>query len=101
MFMDLGKRKRKLPHDADCMNLCYLGSDGYQCQDTKEYRKLVKDPRYICRVCGRAAHDRKNLCRPAPLYGDADLVEEFEMKVYERRMKRVESFEPREEDRPL
>lgn len=89
MFWNLGKRKRKLPHDADCINLCYLANDGYQCQDTKEYRKLVKDPRYVCRICGRAAHDRKNLCRPEPLYGKAELVEEFEMKVYQARTRRI------------
>jgi hypothetical protein len=92
MFWDLGKRRRKLPHDAHDMNLCYLANDGYQCQDTNEYRRLVKNPRYICRLCGRAARDRKNLCRPVPLYGDAELVEEFEMKAYRRRMKRIESL---------
>lgn len=90
MAWDLGKRKRKLPHDADDMNLCYLANDGYQCQDTKAYRELVKDPRYICRLCGRAAHDAKNLCRPVLLYGAAELVEEFEMKAYRKRMKRID-----------
>jgi predicted nucleic acid-binding Zn ribbon protein len=27
-------------------------------------RKLVKDPRYICKKCARASHDDERLCKP-------------------------------------
>jgi hypothetical protein len=62
--MLLFKEKIQLPADAEDMSLCYLGNDGYQAQGTRLYRKLVSQPRYVCKNCGRAAHDAKNLCRP-------------------------------------
>ena len=54
----------KLPQDANSMNLCYLRNDGYQAQGTKKYKKLVSHPGFVCKNCGRAAHDAKNLCSP-------------------------------------
>jgi len=54
----------KLPDDAEEMNLCYLGSDGYQAQGSHVYRKLAHNPQYLCKNCGRAAHEAKNLCQP-------------------------------------
>lgn len=27
-------------------------------------KNLVKDPRYVCTKCGRAAHSNEHLCRP-------------------------------------
>ncbi len=32
--------------------------------DLKMLRVLVKDPKYICRECGRAAANEGNLCYP-------------------------------------
>lgn len=58
------EKKVNLPEDAEDMNLCYLGNDGYQAQGTAQYRKLVAHPQFVCKNCGRAAHDAKNLCRP-------------------------------------
>ena len=60
-------RNTKVPNDAEDMNLCYLGNDGYQAQGTRKYRKIMGRPRYACKNCGRAAHDAKNLCRPESL----------------------------------
>ena len=57
-------KNSKLPPDADSMNLCYLGNDGYQAQGTKKYRKLIAHPDFVCKNCGRAAHEAKNLCSP-------------------------------------
>ena len=58
------KHKNKVPDDAEEMNLCYLGEDGYQAQDTKLFKKLSSHPGYTCKNCGRIAHDGKNLCSP-------------------------------------
>lgn len=33
----------------------------------KEYKKLVRDCRFVCEKCGRAAHDADRLCRPVSL----------------------------------
>lgn len=60
----LKDKKHVLPTDADQMNLCYLGNDGYQAQGTKKYRKIIGHPDYVCKNCGRAAHEAKNLCQP-------------------------------------
>ena len=54
----------KIPQDAENMNLCYLGNDGYQVQGTKKYRELISHPDFVCKNCGRAAHEAKNLCSP-------------------------------------
>lgn len=62
--MLLFKEKIRLPADAEDMTLCYLGTDGYQAQGTRLYRKLASHPQYVCKNCGRVAHDAKNLCRP-------------------------------------
>ena len=32
-----------------------------------EYQELVRNPKWLCRICGRAAADAKNLCDPIPL----------------------------------
>jgi hypothetical protein len=32
-----------------------------------DMRKVVKNPQFICEVCGRAANKRDNLCRPVSL----------------------------------
>jgi len=33
----------------------------------KEMRERVKDAKYICEVCGRAANNKDYLCRPVNL----------------------------------
>jgi hypothetical protein len=33
----------------------------------KEMRERVKDPKFICEVCGRAANKKEFLCRPVEL----------------------------------
>jgi hypothetical protein len=31
------------------------------------FKDLVKNPRFICKKCGRAAAKEENLCEPVPL----------------------------------
>jgi hypothetical protein len=47
----------------DCseeLHLCKISKRG----DLEKMRELVKDACYLCRKCGRSAHDTRNLCRP-------------------------------------
>jgi hypothetical protein len=59
--------KPKMPHDWHEIHLCYLANLGYQMQNTKEYKSLVREPKFMCKHCGRAAADKKNLCVPVKL----------------------------------
>ncbi len=44
-------------------HLCVLSSK----ESLDELKKLVRNPKYICFTCGRAADQEKNLCNPMPL----------------------------------
>lgn len=45
-------------------SLCKLVEEGYLHNQTRDYKKLVKKPKYICQRCGRAACKKRNLCHP-------------------------------------
>ena len=45
--------------------LCKLSKSGFVEDHFKEYKALVVPPAYICKKCGRAAADKKSLCKPA------------------------------------
>ena len=47
--------------------LCSLVKDGLQKDGAKRYKALLRDARYMCRKCGRAAGKAKNLCKPTEL----------------------------------
>ena len=36
-------------------------------ESLSQYKKLVRGARFICKKCGRAAHDEKRLCKPVTL----------------------------------
>ena len=44
--------------------LCKLAKNGFLDGHFKEYQALVNPPAYICKKCGRAAVDKKSLCKP-------------------------------------
>ena len=52
------------PHLGHEKHLCNLAKKG---TDFETYKALVKDPKFICKKCGRAAAKEENLCEPAPL----------------------------------
>ena len=54
----------KMPHPSHDKHLCYLNNLGYQTSNAEDYRLLVKDAKFMCKVCGRAAASEKNLCQP-------------------------------------
>lgn len=59
--------KAKMPHPGHGKHLCYLNNLGFQISDPKEYQALVKDGKFLCKLCGRIAARESNLCRPAKL----------------------------------
>jgi transcription elongation factor Elf1 len=38
----------------------------------EQIRSLVKDPKFICKKCGRVAHSADNLCEPVDLYAPVE-----------------------------
>ena len=54
----------KMPHPMHEQHLCYLHNLGYVQSALDDYKKLVANPQYVCKNCGRAAASDKNLCKP-------------------------------------
>ncbi len=44
-------------------HLCVLVSE----EKLEEVKELIREPKYICFNCGRAAKAAENLCNPMPL----------------------------------
>ena len=59
--------KAKMPHPGHERHLCYLNNLGYQISHPAEFKELVREGRFMCRVCGRVAGSDKNLCKPVKL----------------------------------
>jgi hypothetical protein len=61
------------PHNPSCksdqhtQHLCYFVSYGYHVDNPADYKDLVEEPRYLCRICGRTAHLETSLCAPQKL----------------------------------
>jgi hypothetical protein len=71
-FYDTNMRKnemaeKKMPHPSHEEHLCYLQNIGFVESNMKEYKELVRNPKYVCGNCGRAAADAGNLCKPEKL----------------------------------
>ena len=59
--------KSNMPHSGHNKHLCYLNNLGYQISNPKEYKELVKNAKFVCKICGRVAASDKNLCKPVVL----------------------------------
>ena len=59
--------KVKMPHAEHEQHLCYLQNVGYLKTNLEDYKKLLKDAKFVCKGCGRAAANEKNLCAPEKL----------------------------------
>ncbi len=53
------------PHIGHSNHLCDMVEKGVG--DMNTFRKLTKNPKFICKKCGRAAAKEENLCEPVPL----------------------------------
>ena len=57
----------KMPHTGHEKHLCYLNNLGFQKNNAKEYKELIKNAKFFCEICGRSAASEKNLCKPVKL----------------------------------
>ena len=56
---------RGQPHLGHGRHLCHLVED--MGIDVDEYKKLIKNAKFLCRNCGRVAARAENLCEPTKL----------------------------------
>jgi hypothetical protein len=57
----------EMPHPGHERHLCYLQNIGYLGTNVEEYKEMIKNTKFFCKNCGRAAADDKNLCEPERL----------------------------------
>ena len=57
----------KMPHEGHDKHLCYLHNLGLVHSNLEVYKGFVRDAKFICKGCGRAAQSDKNLCKPEAL----------------------------------
>jgi hypothetical protein len=55
------------PHEGHEEHLCVAHAVRYLQTNLEGYKKLVRNPKYICKECGRAAAKAENLCEPEAL----------------------------------
>ena len=48
-------------------HLCKLTADGVHRDQPEAYARLVHEPKYACKGCGRVAVDAESLCTPVRL----------------------------------
>ncbi len=60
------KHKKECKGGEDCSDekhLCKIAGK----KDFNRVRDIVREARYFCMKCGRAAHNNVNLCKPAEI----------------------------------
>jgi len=45
-------------------HVCALAESGFIGRDLEAFRELVREPRFVCRHCGRVAKSALSLCEP-------------------------------------
>ena len=51
-----------VPHVGHLHHLCHYAASGDITLD--EMKELVKDPKFVCKICGRAAAKADDVCQP-------------------------------------
>jgi len=59
--------KVQMPHLGHGKHLCYLNNVGFHLSNTADYKKMVKNGKFLCKLCGRVAASKENLCKPVKL----------------------------------
>jgi len=59
--------EEKMPHPGHDKHLCWLTGQGFHVNKQDQYKKLVKDGKFMCKGCGRVAAKAENLCDPVEL----------------------------------
>jgi hypothetical protein len=57
----------EMPHSKHEQHLCFLHNVGYVAKNLEEYKKLVRNARFVCKSCGRVGENAVNLCEPDKL----------------------------------
>jgi hypothetical protein len=60
-------QKLKMPHPKHNEHLCYLVNMGHIKSSFEDYKKLVRDAKFVCKMCGRSANSKENLCFPVKI----------------------------------
>ena len=53
--------KTEMPHLGHDKHLCYLNNLGFQISNPEEYKQLVREGKFMCKICGRVAASEKNV----------------------------------------
>ena len=54
-------------HPGHQNHLCVAYAMGYVQTHLNDYKELVRNPKFVCKQCGRVAVSEDNLCAPASL----------------------------------
>jgi hypothetical protein len=57
----------KMPHLMHERHLCFLENVGFIESFLEGYKALVRNPKFICKKCGRSVAKSKNLYQPEKL----------------------------------
>jgi hypothetical protein len=47
--------------------LCKLVKEEFHLKKTRQYAKIVANPAFVCKKCGRVANKKARLCKPVKL----------------------------------
>jgi hypothetical protein len=61
--MQKQKQSENQPDDKAICEIDFSSDSGF-----KELKSLIKDSRFVCRNCGRAAGNEESLCEPEWIY---------------------------------
>jgi hypothetical protein len=70
LLREKGGRKMvdvKMPHPQHEEHLCFKQNVGYLKSNLEDYKKLVRNGKFVCKNCGRVAAKEESLCAPEKL----------------------------------
>ena len=67
MAIEHPKHNAACKSDEHTKHLCYFVSYGYHVNNPDDYKDLIEEPKFVCHICGRVAHNAESLCSPKNL----------------------------------